>query len=76
MGFKAASDAANATVQKVGHLSDDTDRIVNGQGIAQFTLLMAQTRALIASVTRLSNDLEREPTRLLFGDQRQGYTPK
>ena len=57
-------------------LSDDADRIVNGQGIAQFTLLMAQTRALIASVTRLSNDLEREPTRLLFGDQRQGYTPK
>jgi phospholipid/cholesterol/gamma-HCH transport system substrate-binding protein len=74
--IQAASDTANATVQKVGHLADDADKVVNGQSITQFTLLMAQTRALVASVTRLSNDLEREPTKLLFGDQRQGYTPK
>ena len=74
--IQAASDTANATVQKVGHLADDADKVVNGQGITQFTLLMAQTRALVASVTRLSNDLQREPTKLLFGDQRQGYTPK
>jgi phospholipid/cholesterol/gamma-HCH transport system substrate-binding protein len=74
--IQAASDTANVTVQKVGHLADDADKVVNGQGITQFTLLMAQTRALVASVTRLSNDLERDPTRLLFGDQRQGYTPK
>ena len=74
--IQAASETANVTVQKVGHLADDADKVVNGQGITQFTLLMAQTRALVASVTRLSNDLERDPTRLLFGDQRQGYTPK
>ena len=74
--IQEASDTANATVQKVGHLADDADKVVNGQSISQFTLLMAQTRALVASVTRLSNDLQREPSRLLFGDQRQGYTPK
>lgn len=74
--IQTASDTANMTVQKVGHLADDADKVVNGQSITQFTLLMAQTRALVASVTRLSNDLEREPTKLLFGDQRQGYTPK
>ena len=74
--IQTASDTANLTVQKVGHLADDADKVVNGQSITQFTLLMAQTRALVASVTRLSNDLEREPTKLLFGDQRQGYTPK
>jgi ABC-type transporter Mla subunit MlaD len=74
--IQTASDTANLTVQKVGHLADDADKVVNGQSITQFTLLMAQTRALVASVTRLSNGLEREPTRLLFGDQRQGYTPK
>jgi phospholipid/cholesterol/gamma-HCH transport system substrate-binding protein len=74
--IQTASDTANVTVQKVGHLADDADKVVNGQGITQFTLLMAQTRALVASITRLSNDLEREPTKLLFGDQRQGYTPK
>jgi phospholipid/cholesterol/gamma-HCH transport system substrate-binding protein len=74
--IQTASDTANVTVQKVGSLADDADKVVNGQGITQFTLLMAQTRALVASVTRLSNDLQREPTKLLFGDQRQGYTPK
>jgi phospholipid/cholesterol/gamma-HCH transport system substrate-binding protein len=71
-----ASESANMTVQKVGKLSDDADKIVNSQATAQFTQLMAETRALVASLTKLSNDLERQPTRLLFGDQRQGYTPK
>jgi phospholipid/cholesterol/gamma-HCH transport system substrate-binding protein len=71
-----ASDAATTTVQKVGQLSDDADKVVNGQATAQFTQLMAQARALVASMTRLTNDLEQQPTKLLFGDQRQGYTPK
>jgi phospholipid/cholesterol/gamma-HCH transport system substrate-binding protein len=81
--FQTAAETANVTVQKIGQLSDqanklvnDTDKIVNGQGIAQFTQLMAEARALVASITRLSNDLEKQPTKLLFGDQRQGYTPK
>lgn len=68
--------SADSTVQKLGRLSDDTDKVVNGQGIAQMTQLLAQTRGLIATLTRLANDLEREPTRLIYGDQRQGYTPK
>ena len=74
--IQGASEMANMTVQKVGKLSDDADKIINGQATAQFTQLMAETRALVASITKLSNDLERQPTKLLFGDQRQGYTPK
>jgi phospholipid/cholesterol/gamma-HCH transport system substrate-binding protein len=71
-----AINSADATVTKLGRLSDDADKVVNGQGVAQMTQLVAQTRALVASLTRLTSDLEREPTRLIFGDQRQGYTPK
>ncbi len=74
--LQATSDSANLTAQKVGKLSDDADKVVNGQATAQFTQLMAQTRALVASLTKLTGDLEQQPTRLLFGDQRQGYTPK
>jgi phospholipid/cholesterol/gamma-HCH transport system substrate-binding protein len=74
--LQMASDSANLTVQKVGRLSDDADKVVNGQATAQFTQLMAQARALVASLTRLTNDLDQQPTKLLFGDQRQGYTPK
>jgi phospholipid/cholesterol/gamma-HCH transport system substrate-binding protein len=69
-------NSADSTVQKLGRLSDDTDKVISGEGIAQMTQLLAQTRVLIASLTRLANDFEREPTRLIYGDQRQGYTPK
>jgi phospholipid/cholesterol/gamma-HCH transport system substrate-binding protein len=74
--LQTAADTATVTVQKVGRLSDDADKVVNGQATVQFTQLMAQARALVASMTRLTNDLEQQPTKLLFGDQRQGYTPK
>jgi phospholipid/cholesterol/gamma-HCH transport system substrate-binding protein len=74
--LNGAIGSADSTVQKLGHLSDDADKLVTGQGISQMTQLVAQTRALVASLTKLTSDLEREPTRLLFGDQRQGYTPK
>ena len=74
--LKTTLTTADSTVQKIGRLSDDTDKVVNGQGIAQLTQMLAQTRALIASLTRLSQDLEREPTKLLFGDKREGYTPR
>jgi phospholipid/cholesterol/gamma-HCH transport system substrate-binding protein len=88
--FQTTAETTNVTVQKVGQLSDqanklvgdtnklvgDTDKVINGQSVAQFTQLMAEARALVASITRLSNDLEKQPTKLLFGDQRQGYTPK
>jgi len=71
-----AFTSADATVKKVGQLSDDADKIIAGQSAAQFTQLMAQTRALVASLTRLTNDLEREPTKLIYGDTRQGYSPR
>jgi len=74
--FDAAANSANTTVQKVGRLSDDADKVVNGQAVTQLTELMAQARALVTSMTRLSDDLERQPTKLLFGDQRKGYTPQ
>jgi phospholipid/cholesterol/gamma-HCH transport system substrate-binding protein len=71
-----AFNSADTTVKKVGQLSDDADKVLNGQSVAQLNQLMAQTRALVASLTRLSNDLEREPTKLIYGDQRQGYSPR
>jgi phospholipid/cholesterol/gamma-HCH transport system substrate-binding protein len=73
---KTAIATADATMEKIGGLSDDTRKVVNGPGVAQLTQMLAQTRALIASLTRLSQDLEREPSRLLYGDRREGYTPR
>jgi phospholipid/cholesterol/gamma-HCH transport system substrate-binding protein len=73
---KTAVSTADATMQKIGLLSEDARKVINGQGVAQLTQVLAQTRALIASLTRLSQDLEREPSRLIYGDRREGYTPQ
>lgn len=76
LAANTAIASADSTMQKIGGLSDDARKVVNGQGVAQLTQMLAQTRALIASLTRLSQDLEREPSRLLYGDRREGYTPQ
>ena len=46
------------------------------ESTAQLAQLIAQTRSMVDNMSRLSQDLQREPTRLLFGDRREGYTPK
>jgi phospholipid/cholesterol/gamma-HCH transport system substrate-binding protein len=57
----------------VDKLSQDIDTQVNGARIDQ---VLAQTREMLKSLTRLSDELEREPTRLLYGDRRKGYVPQ
>jgi phospholipid/cholesterol/gamma-HCH transport system substrate-binding protein len=72
--------SANDTTRRIDKLSDDLDRLsgdldtqVNGARLDQ---LFGQTRELLRSVTHLSDELDREPTRLIFGDRRKGYTPQ
>ncbi|HEX3666598.1 MAG TPA: MlaD family protein [Rhizomicrobium sp.] len=67
------SDDVDKLSSNVGKLSDDLDTQVNG---ARFDQLMGETRDLLRSVTHLSNELDREPTKLIFGDRRKGYTPQ
>jgi phospholipid/cholesterol/gamma-HCH transport system substrate-binding protein len=38
--------------------------------------LVGEVRQFIAGLSRLSGQLERDPSRLLFGDRREGYQPK
>ena len=64
---------ANVAVTKVSRLADDADSAVNGADLGQ---LSEQVRTLASSLTKLTNGLEREPTKLLFGDRRKGYTPQ
>jgi phospholipid/cholesterol/gamma-HCH transport system substrate-binding protein len=64
---------ADVTVQKIDRLTDDADTAVNS---AELGRLVAETRELVKSVTHLSDQLDHEPTRLIFGDRRKGYTPQ
>ena len=67
---------ADDSVKKFGKLSADADAFVNGEGLSQLSDLLREARGLVASLTRLSNELDRQPTKLLFGDRHKGYTPK
>ena len=67
---------ADDSVKKFGKLSADADAFVNGEGLGQLGDLLRETRGLVTSLTRLSNELDRQPTKLLFGDRHKGYTPK
>jgi len=64
---------AGVTVQRLDRLATDTDSTVTGARLDELT---GQTRVLVASLARLSDELEREPTRLIYGDRRKGYTPQ
>jgi phospholipid/cholesterol/gamma-HCH transport system substrate-binding protein len=73
-------DSAQQTTRRVDKLAQDVDKLsqdidtqVNGARIDQ---VLAQTREMLKSLTRLSDELEREPTRLLYGDRRKGYVPQ
>ena len=69
-------DHVDLTVVKFGKLSDDADAFINGDGLAQLSDLIGEMRRLVANLTQLSDQLNRTPTKLLFGDRRKGYEPK
>src|SRR5471030_536352 len=64
------------TVQKYGKVADDADAFINGDGLAQVSDLIGEMRRLVANLTEASDQLSRQPTKLLFGDRRKGYEPK
>ena len=66
----------DVSAKKIGQLATDSDEFIKGEGLAQFAQLLADTRRLVVSLNRLSDELDRQPTKVFFGDRRKGYTPK
>jgi hypothetical protein len=60
------------TIQKYGKVADDADAFINGDGLAQLSDLIGEMRRLVANLTQFSDQLNRTPTKLLFGDRRKG----
>ena len=74
--------SVSRATNNVARLSSDADNVVKGsqaqinETVTQIRALASETRQMVASINRLSTDLDREPTKVLFGDRREGYTPK
>jgi len=66
---------ANTTLTKYGKVADDADAFVNGDGLAQLSDLIGEMRRTVSNLDQLSSQLNKQPTKLLFGDRRKGYSP-
>jgi phospholipid/cholesterol/gamma-HCH transport system substrate-binding protein len=74
--LKPALVDTDVTVKKFGVLATDTDTFVNSDGVAQLSDLITEMRRLVVSLTKLSDGISQQPTKLIFGDRRKGYAPK
>jgi phospholipid/cholesterol/gamma-HCH transport system substrate-binding protein len=74
--LRPALSHVDLTIQKYGKVADDADAFINGDGLAQLSDLIGEMRRLVANLTQFSDQLNRTPTKLLFGDRRKGYEPK
>lgn len=44
--------------------------------VGQIGSLVTEARQLVSGLSRLASDIERDPTRFIFGDRREGYKPR
>jgi phospholipid/cholesterol/gamma-HCH transport system substrate-binding protein len=51
-------------------------RSFSAQTLPNVGILVGEARQLVSGLGRLSGELERDPSRILFGDRREGYRPK
>ncbi len=66
----------DVTLKKYGKVADDADAFINGDGLAQLSDLIGESKRLVANLNKFSEQLNRDPSKLLFGDRRKGYEPK
>jgi len=74
--LQPAINQAGVTLRKYSKVADDADAFINGEELSQLSDLIGETRRLVANLDQLSDQVNRQPTTLLFGDRRKGYQPK
>ena len=75
-GLRPMLEQVDLTVQKYGKVADDADAFIKGDSLAQLSDLIGESRRLVANLSDFSDQLNRQPTHILFGDRRKGYEPK
>src|SRR5581483_1997569 len=72
----ADADTATRDLQATLHEARPAVRELSQRTVPQIEESLRETRQFIAGMTRLGEQIERDPSRLLFGDRREGYRPK
>jgi len=73
-----ASQARDAVGDIDGLVKDNRAPIkeFTTSGLGELRQLVAETRVLVTAMTRAVAGIERDPSRLLYGDRREGYRPQ
>ena len=84
--INAAAQRVDTVAAQAGDAFRDFDRLVKDNqkplqeftqnGLDEFRQLMVRAQTLVAAMTRAADTIERDPSRLLYGDRRQGYRPQ
>lgn len=77
--FNGVADQASETVRDMDSLVKENRaplRDFTTNGLDELRQLVAQTQTLVGALTRTVNQLDRDPSRLLYGDRRTGYKPQ
>jgi len=75
---KAAQNLANAANQLTEMLAENRAPLkqFTGSALYQATSLVSDMRQLVASMTRIAQQIERDPARFLLGDRNKGVEAK
>ncbi len=84
---RTALQGIDQASRKLDKLATDLDAMVqenrpplrdfSQRGLTQLSQLLGDARTLVGELTRLSDEIERDPTRFFFGgNRREGYQPK
>ncbi|HXQ50877.1 MAG TPA: MlaD family protein [Stellaceae bacterium] len=83
---QAAAQSVNDASRKFAELAQRLNTVVaenepqlrdfSHGGLGQLQQLVQQTQQLVAQLSRIAESVERDPSRFLYGDRREGYRPK
>lgn len=85
-GMQETLRSVNDTSRKFADLAQRLDRLVADNepqlhdftrgGLSELQQLVQQSQQLVAQLGRIANSIERDPSRFIYGDRREGYQPK
>ena len=74
--FGTVATSVDETARSLTQVAVGFDEAFNQTAVPQIDQLLIEARALVVSLGRLSEAIERQPTQFLFGDRREGYSPQ
>lgn len=85
-GVKNAVDELADAGRALGTMATSIETVVtdnrdalndfSNNGLYELTALLAEARMLVSGLNRVTTEVERDPTRFLFGGQQRGYEPQ